>query len=172
MNTLAFFSPLFFTVAAFFLTAIESSFFPNLGVPVAFTPDLNLVLIIFLTSRPLRGRSLLAATGISITTSLFSSTPGILQPLIFFSIFLIGCHLNQTIFMNNILPQAIFAGIAKLLLTLVTGFSMTPFPIFAGITLKAVGGTATTILFAFPILLFLNTIQEHYLPTNPNSLSV
>ena len=49
---------------------------------------------------------------------------------------------------------------------------MTPFPIFAGITLKAVGGTATTILFAFPILLFLNTIQEHYLPTNPNSLSV
>lgn len=169
MNTLAFFSPLFFTFAAFILTAIESSFFPHFGVPPAFTPDLKLVLIIFLTSRPLGGRSLLTAAGISLTTSLFSSTPGILQPLIFFSIFLIGCRLNQTIFMNHILPQAVFAGIGKLFLTLFTGFSMGLFP---DIILKAAGGTATTILFAFPILLFLNTLQEHYLPTNPKSLSI
>ena len=172
MNTLALFSPLFFTFAAFILTAVESSFFPHLGVPATFTPDLNLVLIIFLTSRPLGERSLLAAAGISMTTSLFSSTPGILQPLIFFSIFLIGCRLNQTIFMNHIFPQAIFAGIGKFLLTLFTGFSMGLSPLFPDILLKAAGGTATTILFAFPILFFLNTLQEHYLPTNPSGLSI
>ncbi len=171
MNTLALFSPLFFTFAAFILTAVESSFFSNLGVPAVFTPDLNLVLIIFLTSRTPGIRCLLAAVGISLTASLYSSAPGIMQPLGYLFLFFIGCHLNQTIFMNNIFPQALFAGIGKLLLTLFLSFAISPFPLFPGIILKAFGGVATTILFAFPILLYLNTIHERFSPTNPNHLS-
>ena len=171
MNTLALFSPLFFTFTAFILTAIESSFFPNLGVPAAFTPDLNLVLIIFLTSRPPGLRCLLAAAGISLTTSLFSSSPGITQPLLYLSIFFVGCHLNRTIFMNHIFPQAIFAGICKLLLTFCLGLTMGS-PIFFNIILKALGGITTTTIFAIPILFFLNTLQDRYLPTNPKSISV
>ncbi len=171
MNTLALFSPLFFIFAAFILTAIESSFFPNLGVPAVFTPDLNLVLIIFLTSRPPGGRCLLAAVGISLTASLFSSAPGIIQPLGYLFIFFIGCHLNQTIFMNHIFPQAIFTGIGKLLLTLILGFAMSPFLLFPDIILRAFGGAVTTTLFAFPILLYLNTLHKRFSPTNPNRLS-
>ena len=171
MNTLALFSPLFFTFAAFILTAIESSFFPNIGVPAIFTPDLNLVLIIFLTSCPPGIRCLLSAIGISITTSLFSSAPGIMQPLGHLFIFLIGCRLNQTIFMNHIFPQAIFAGIGKLLLTLFLSFAMSPMLPFSNIIFRALGGAVTTALFAFPILLYLNTLQERFTPANPNSIS-
>lgn len=170
MNTLALFSPLFFTLAALILTAIESSFFPNLGVPTTFTPDLNLVLIVFLTSCPPGGRCLLAAFGIALVSSLFSSTFNTLQPLGLLFIFLIGCRLNQTIFMNHIFPQAIFAGISKLLLTIFLGFT-TASPLFQDIIFRAVGGAVTTTLFAFPILFLLNTLQERYLPNNSSSLS-
>ena len=171
MNTLTLFSPLYFIFAAFLLTAIESSFFPNLGVPAVFTPDLNLVLIIFLTARPPGVRCLLAAVAISLTASLFSSAPGIMQPLGYLFIFFIGCHLNQTIFMNHIFPQAIFTGLGKLLMTLFLSFAISPFPLFSNIILKAFGGAVTTTLFAFPILLYLNTLHERFSPTNPNHLS-
>lgn len=164
MNTLALFSPIFFTFAAFVLTAIESSFFQNLGVPTIFIPDLNLVLIIFLTSRPPGIRCLLAAIGISLVSSLFSSSPGIVQPLGYLFIFLIGCRLNQTIFMNHIFPQAIIAGIGKLLLTLFFSFAMTPILLFPEFIFTALGGAVTTTVFAFPILLYLNTIQERFSP--------
>ncbi|MCD6534802.1 MAG: hypothetical protein J7L25_12145 [Deltaproteobacteria bacterium] len=171
MNTLTLFSPLFFTLAAFILTAVESSFFPNLGVPATFTPDLNLVLIIFLTSCPPGIRCLLSAIGISITTSLFSSAPGIIQPIGHLFIFFIGCRINQTIFMNHIFPQAVFAGIGKFFLTLFLSFATGSILPFSNIIFRAFGGTITTALFAFPILLYLNTLQERFIPANPNSIS-
>lgn len=170
MHTLALFSPIFFTFTAFILTAIESSFFPNLGVPANFTPDLNLVLIVFLSSCPLGLRCLLAAAGISITASLFGSSPGFLQPLPYLAIFFVGCYLNRTIFMNHIFPQAFFAGICKLFLTFFLGLTSAS-PTFFEITLKGLGGITTTTIFAIPILLFLNTLYDRYLPANPNSIS-
>ena len=170
MNTLALFSPLFFTFAAFIMTAIESSFFPNLGVPTIFTPDLNLVLIIFLTSCPPGGRSLLAAIGIALVSSLFSSSPGTLQPLCHLFIFLLGVRLNQTIFMNHIFPQAVFAGIGKLLITFFLGITMVSSQLFSSAILRAFGGAATTTLFAIPILFFLSALQKKHWPTNPNNI--
>lgn len=172
MNTLALFSPLYFTFAAFFLTAIESSFFPHIGIPAIFTPDLNLVLIIFLTSCPPGGRCLLAAIGISLTTSLFSSSPSIIQPLGHLFIFLLGCRLNQTIFMNHIFPQAVFTGIGKLLLTIFLSFTMSSSTLFLNNTiLRALGGATTTTLFAFPILLYLNILHKKFSVANPKTLS-
>ncbi len=170
MPTLTLFSPLFFTFLAFILKAIESSFFPNLGIPAGFTPDLNLVLIVFLTSRPLGLRCLLAAAGISLTTSLFSSSPGIIQPILHLAIFFAGCHLNRTVFMNHIFPQALFAGTCKLLLTIFLGIAIGS-PDFSNLILKAFGGIITTTIFAIPILFCLNTLQARYIPSNPNILS-
>ncbi|MBN2809972.1 MAG: hypothetical protein JXR80_10815 [Deltaproteobacteria bacterium] len=170
MQTLTLFSPLFFTFAAFILTAVESSFFPNLGVPPAFTPDLNLALIIFLSSCPLGLRTLLGAIGITLATNLFSSFPGMLQPLLYLSIFLVGCLLNRTIFMNHLVPQAVLAGSGKLFMTLFLGLTAGA-PIFSNLLLKALGGIITTTLFTFPILFFLNTLQECFVPTNSSGIS-
>ena len=50
MSTLALFLPLYFTLAALFLSAIEISLFPSLGIPANCTPNLNLALIPFLAS--------------------------------------------------------------------------------------------------------------------------
>jgi len=170
MHTLALFSPLFFIFAALIMTAIESSLFPNLGIPAAFTPDLNLVLIVFLSSCPLGLRCLLAAAGVSLTSSLFSSSPGFLQPILYLAIFFAGCHLNRTIFMNHIFPQAFFVGICKLFLTIFLG-AATGSPIFIDITLKAFGSVTTTTIFAIPILFSLNALYDRYMPANPNSIS-
>ena len=170
MHILSFVSPLLFTFAAFILTAIESSFFPNLGVPAAFTPDLNLVLIIFLTTCHRDLRCLLPATGISLTSSLFSSSPGIMQPLLYLFIFIIGGHLNRTIFMNHLYPQAIFAGICKLFMTIFLGIAIGS-PNFFNLILKVFGGVVTTTIFAIPIIFFLNTFKDRFLPANPNSIT-
>jgi hypothetical protein len=94
-----------------------------------------------------------------------------MQPLGHLFIFLIGCRLNQTIFMNHIFPQAIFAGIGKLLLTLFLSFATSTILPFSNIIFRALGGAVTTALFAFPILLYLNTLQERFTPANPNSIS-
>jgi len=152
------------------LIAIESSFFSNLGISAALTPDLNLVLIIFLTSCPPGIRCLLSAIGISITTSLFSSDPSIMQPLGHLFIFLIGCRLNQTIFMNNIFPQAVFAGIGKLLLAVFLSLAAASALSFSNIIFRALGGAVTTTIFAFPILHYLNTLQKRFSPVNSNSI--
>jgi hypothetical protein len=171
MSIIAFFIPLYFTMAALFLGAIETSLFPNLGIPAILTPDLNLALLTFLASCPFGWRPLLAAAGVSIAAALNNSSPGIIQPGIMLFIFFTGGRLNQTIFMNNIFPQAFFAGCSSMIMTILLGILATPQPPL-GSTIMVAGGCAlTTALFAFPILSYLNALQEHFRPLNPDSIT-
>ncbi|MCK5681808.1 hypothetical protein KAI46_13455 [bacterium] len=170
MNILSLFFPLYFVIATLFFTAIETTLFPNLGVPSVCTPDLSLALITFLASYSLGWRSLLAAIGISLTVPLCKGTLGILQPAIMLFVFLVGCRLNQTIFMNNIFPQAFFAGCAKLIITIFLGLAVSPAPPLGKVLIVASGCALTTTLFAFPILSYLNTLQERFQEFNPDSI--
>ena len=169
MKILVFFSPLFFTLAALFLSAIEASLFPHLGLPAYLNPDLNLVLIVFLTSCYPGLRSLLAAIGVALAASLFSSSPGFPVAFGHVAIFLIGSRLNQTVFMNHILPQALFAGISRFLLHGVAVLLVTTPDHFF---LRAGGGALTTAVFAIPLLALLNSLRERYLPQAANLISV
>ena len=170
MSTLSFLFPLYFTLAALFLTAIETSLFPHLGVPSIFTPDLNLALITFLASCPLGWRSFLAALGVAFASPLYSSAPGIIQPGIMLFIFFTGCRLNQAIFMNNILPQAIFAGFGKFVMTIFLGLLAAPLPPLSTTAIGALGCALMTALFTLPILAYLNMLQERFRPANPDKL--
>lgn len=171
MSTLSLFFPLYFTLAALFLTAIETTLFPHLGVPSICTPDLNLALITFLASCSLGWRSFLAAAGVAFASPLCNSSPGIIQPGIMLFIFFTGCRLNQTIFMNNILPQAVFAGSGKFFITVFSGLLAHPLPPFSSTIAGALGCALTTALFALPILSYLNTLQERFQPANPDSIA-
>ncbi len=172
MSTLSLFFPLYFTLAALFLTAIETTLFPHLGVPSVCTPDLNLALITFLASCSLGWRSFLAALGVAFASSLYSSSPGIIQPGIMLFIFFTGSRLNQTIFMNNILPQAVFAGSGKLVITVFLGLLAAPSPPFSTTVIGAFGCALTTALFTLPILAYLNMLQERFRPVNPDSIAL
>jgi len=171
MSILTFFLPLYFTMAALFLGAIEISLFPSLGVPATFTPELNLALITFLASCPFGWRPLLAAVGISVATALNNSSPGIIQPGIMLFIFFTGVRLNQTIFMNNVFPQAFFTGCSSLIMTLLLGVLAVPQPPLSNNIMVAIGCALTTALFALPILSYLNVLQERFRPLNPDSIT-
>lgn len=171
MSTLSLFFPLYFTLAALFLSAIKTTLFPHLGVPSIFTPDLNLALITFLASGSLGWRSFLAALGVAFASPLYSSSPGIIQPGILLFIFFIGSRLNQTIFMNNILPQAVFAGLGNFVMTVFLGLLTAPLPPLRTTLIGALGGALTTALFTLPILAYLNTLQERFKPSNPDSIA-
>jgi hypothetical protein len=168
MKILLFLSPLLYTLAALFLVAVESSFFPRLGIPTALTPDLNLVLIIFLTSNPFRLKGFFSALGISLAASLFGSSPGFPTAFGHLAVYFAGLWINQTVFMNHIFPQALFAGAGRFTLTLVIALlTVLPEHLF----FKAVGGSLTTTLFAFPILFLLNVLRERYQPQITSSIS-
>ncbi|HDS15025.1 MAG TPA: hypothetical protein ENN66_00025 [Proteobacteria bacterium] len=169
---LSFLSPLPFTLGALFLSAIESSLFPHLGVPVYLIPDLNLALIIFLSSRPLKGRVLLSAAGIALCASLFGSFPGIGQPLSYLFIFFAGYGLNQTIFLNNLLPQALVTGLAKAIMTVIYSLPSVASPTLGLFLLQTTGAALSTAFFALPLLFFLFTITERCQPDGGNQLSV
>ncbi len=171
MSTLSLFFPLYFALAAFFLTAIETALFPRLGVPSIFTPDLNLALITFLASCPFDRNSFLGALGVAFASPLCNSSPGIIQPGIMLFIFFIGCHLNHTIFMNNIIPQAVFAGLGKFAMTVFVGFMAAPRPPLSITAIGALGCALTTALFTLPILVCLNMLQERFRPANPDSIA-
>ncbi|NPA25159.1 MAG: hypothetical protein GXO34_04975 [Deltaproteobacteria bacterium] len=168
MKILLFLSPLVYTLAALVLVAVESSLFPRLGIPTALTPDLNLVLIVFLTSTPFRLRGFFSALGISLAASLFGSSPGF--PLAFghLAVYFAGLWINQTVFMNHIFPQALFAGAGRFILTLGAAL-MTVLP--EHLFFKAAGGGLTTAMFAFPILFLLNLLRERYQPQTTSSIS-
>jgi len=172
MSTLSLFFPLYFTLAALFLTAIETTLFPHLGVPSFCSPDLNLALITFLASCSLSWRSILAALGVAFASPLYNSSPGIIQPSIMLFIFFTGCRINQTIFMNNILPQAIFAGSGKFFMMVFLGLLAAPLPPFSTTIISASGCALTTALFTLPILAYLNTLQERFQPANPDSIAL
>ncbi len=171
MSVLSFFVPLYFTVAALFLNAIEVSLFPNLGVPAICTPDLNLALITFLASCSSGLRPLLAAVGVSVAATLSNSSPGVIQPGIMLFIYFTGHRLNQTIFMNNLFPQAFFAGLSSLAMTILLGLLTTPQPPLGKTIIVASGGAVTTSLFTLPILFYLHILQERFRPLNPDSIS-
>lgn len=171
MSILSLFFPLYFTLAALFLTVIETTLFPNLGLPSICTPDLNLALITFLASCPLSWRTLLAAVGVSLATILCTSTPNIIQSGIMLFVFFTGCRLNQTIFMNNIFPQAFFAGCSKLVMVLFLYFLASPPPPFGKTLMVASGCAITTALFAFPILFYLNILQRRLQPLNHDRIA-
>ncbi len=171
MNTLSFFFPLYFTLAALLLSAIETTLFPHLGVPSIFTPDLSLALITFLASCTPGWRSFLAALGVAFASPLYSSSPGIIQPGIMLFIFFTGCRLNQTIFMNNLLPQAVFAGSGKFVMTIFLGLLTAPLPPLRTTAIGALGCALTTTLFTLPILAYLNALQERFKPANPDSIA-
>jgi hypothetical protein len=168
MKILLLLSPLLFTLAAVLLTAVESTFFSHLGIPAALTPDLNLALIIFLSSCGPDTKTILSALGVSLAASLFGSSPGFplfMGPLL---LFFIGLRLNQTMFMNHIFPQAVFTGLGRALLTLGG--------ILAGaagdhILLQALAGFISTTIFALPLLLLLNHLRDRFLPQAANLLS-
>ena len=171
MSTLSLFLPLYFTVAALFLGAIETTLFPNFGIPALCTPDLNLALITFLASCHFGWKTMLAAVGVSIAATLNSSSPGIMHPGIMLFIFLAGGRLNHTIFMNNIFPQAFFAGSSSLIMTLLLGLLASPQPPLGSNLIVALGCALTTTIFAFPILSYLNALQERLRPLNHDSLT-
>ncbi len=171
MSVLSFFVPLYFTVAALFLNAIEISLFPNLGVPAIFTPDLNLALITFLASCSSGWRPLLAAVGVSIASALSNSSPGIIQPGIMLFIYFTGRRINHTIFMNNLFPQAFFAGCSSLIMTILLGLLAVPQPLFGKTFIVASGGAVTTSLFTLPILFYLHVLKERFRPLNPDSIT-
>jgi hypothetical protein len=171
MSTLSLLFPLYFTLAALFLTAIETTLFPHLGIPSFCTPDLTLALITFLASCSLSWRSLLAALGVALAAPLCNSSPGIMQPGIVLFIFFAGNRLSQTIFMNNIFPQAFFTGTAKFFMTISLGLLAAPSPPLSQSLLAAIGCAVTTAVFAFPILSYLNTLQERFQPSNPDSIT-
>ncbi len=169
MKILVFLSPLFFTLAALFLSALEASLFPHLWVPAYLNPDLNLVLIVFLTSCHPGLRSLLAALGVALAASLFSSSPGFPTAFGHLLVFLLGCRLNQTVFMNHILPQALFAGCSFFLLHgAAVLFAAAPEHFFF---FRALGGALATAVFALPLLALLNVLRERYLPQAVNLIS-
>jgi hypothetical protein len=168
MKILVFLSPLFFTLAALFLSAIEASLFPHLGLPAFLNPDLNLVLIVFLTSCYPGLRSLLAAIGVALAASLFSSSPGFPVAFGHIMIFLIGSRLNQTVFMNHILPQALFAGGSRFLLQAIAVLLVS---VPENFFFRAFGGALTTAVFALPLLALLNALRERYLPQAANLIS-
>ncbi len=166
MSTLALFLPLYFTLAALFLSAIEISLFPSLGIPAICTPNLNLALITFLASSSFGWRPLLAAFGVSVAAALYNSSPGIIQPGLMLFIFFAGSRLKQTIFMNNIFPQALFTGCSSLFMTILLGVLATPQPPLGATIIVACGCALTTTIFTIPILSYLNTLQERFQPLN------
>jgi hypothetical protein len=162
MSTLTFFFPFYFTLAALFLTAIETTLFPNLGIPSLYAPDMTLALITFLASCSLGWRSIFAAVGVAFTAPLSNNSPSILQPMMTLFIFFIGNRLNQTVFMNNIFPQAFFTGSAKFLMAVSLPLLVSPSPPLGQTIQTAFICALTTALFAFPILSYLNSLQEHF----------
>jgi len=95
--------------------------------------------------------------------------PGFLEQHTVFSgnflllfIFFIGNRLNQTVFMNNIFPQAFFTGSAKFLMAVSLPLLVSPSPPLGQTIQTAFICALTTALFAFPILSYLNSLQEHF----------
>ncbi|MBN2705041.1 MAG: hypothetical protein JXR89_01210 [Deltaproteobacteria bacterium] len=168
----SFLSPLLFTLGALFLSALESSLFPHLGIPAYFIPDLNLALIVFLSSRSLGGKVLLSAAGIALCASLFGSPPGIGQPLSYLFMFFAGYGLNQTIFLNNLFPQALFTGLAKGIMTVLSCLNGAAPPTPGLFLLQTTGASLSTAFFALPLLFFLLSMTERCQPDGGNQLSV
>ncbi len=168
MKILFFLSPLVYILAALLLVAVESSLFPRIGIPSVLTPDLNLVLIVFLTSTSFRLRSFFSALGISLAASLFGSNPGFPSAFGHLAVYFAGLWINQTVFMNHIFPQALFAGAGHFLLILgAVLLTASPGHLF----FRAAGGGLTTTLFAFPILFLLNALRERYQPQSTSLIS-
>lgn len=93
--------------------------------------------------------------------SLFAGQPGLLNPLGYLLIFFAGRHLNRSIFLNHIMPQAIFTGLGKFLLTIMLGFAQTGSIVFFGATIiQALSSALLTAFFALPLLLFLFSLRQ------------
>ncbi len=165
MKLLTLISPLLFTFVALLLTAVESALFPHLGIPAVLTPDLNLTIIVFLASCNPGLRPILSAFGVSLAATLFASKPSLpllLGPML---VYFIAGRLNRTMFLNHLVPQALCAGCGRALLTICESLGTG----IGSCLLPATGEFLTTTLFAFPILLCLNSLRERFLP-RPGSL--